>query len=162
MASISKTNAMRILDQKKLPYKVHTYPHDGTAVDGLNVARLIGEDPACVFKTLVTRGASRAFYVFVIPVGCELDLKKAARAVGEKSVAMIPVSEILATTGYIRGGCSPIGMKKQFVTTFDSSALTVSHLIVSGGKIGLQIQLSPQDLIAASNGKTYDLTVEST
>ena len=162
MASIVKTNAMRILDQKKLAYKVHTYPHDGTAVDGVRVAELIGEDPSCVFKTLVTRGASRAFYVFVLPVAQELDLKKAARAVGEKSVAMIPVSEILATTGYVRGGCSPIGMKKQFVTTFDESALTVPHLIVSGGKIGLQIQLSPQDLITAANGKTCDITAKNT
>ncbi|MBE6915470.1 MAG: Cys-tRNA(Pro) deacylase [Ruminococcaceae bacterium] len=161
MASIVKTNAMRILDQKKLAYEIYTYPHDGVAVDGVHVAELIGKDPSCVFKTLVTRGATRAFYVFVIPVSRELDLKKAARAVGEKSVAMIPVSEILATTGYIRGGCSPIGMRKQFTTTFDSSALSVPYLIVSGGKIGLQIQLTPQDLISASNGKTFDLTAET-
>ena len=152
---------MRILDRKKLTYEVYTYPHDGTAVDGVHVAKLIGADPSCVFKTLVTRGASRAFYVFVIPVAKELDLKKAARAVGEKSIAMIPVSEILATTGYVRGGCSPIGMKKQFVTTFDASALTVPCLIVSGGKIGLQIRLAPQDLIDAANGKTCDLTAEN-
>lgn len=158
MAAITKTNAMRILDRNKIPYSVHTYPHDGTAVDGAHVAALLGEDPHCVFKTLVTRGASKAHYVFVIPVTGELDLKKAARAVGEKSIAMIPVSEITPLTGYVRGGCSPVGMKKAFCTTFDISAETVSHLYVSGGKIGLQIKVSPGDLIRVSNGKTAELT----
>ena len=108
-----KTNVMRVLDQKKIPYTPHTYPHeDGVAVDGVTVARSMGQDPECVFKTLVARGASKALYVFDIPVGDTLDLKKAARAVGEKSIAMLPQKELLSNTGYVHGGCSPVGMKK--------------------------------------------------
>ena len=113
-----KTNVMRILDQKKIPYEARHYPHGAEAVDGLAVARALGEDPAGVFKTLVTRGSKGGYYVFVIPVAEELDLKKAARAVGEKSVAMLHVKELLPLTGYVRGGCSPVGMKKQFPTVF--------------------------------------------
>lgn len=161
MASITKTNAMRILDRNKITYSVHTYPNDGTAVDGVHVAALLGENPNRVFKTLVTRGASKTPYVFVVPVTSELDLKKAARAVGEKSIAMIPVSEITPLTGYVRGGCSPIGMKKSFLTTFDCSVNSIPYLYVSGGKIGLQIKLSPSDLINASNGKIAELTTEN-
>lgn len=113
-SSIEKTNVMRLLDQKKVPYTPHTYPHGDDAVDGVTVAQMTGMDPAKVFKTLVARGASKTPYVFVIPVACELDLKKAAKAVGEKSIAMLHVSELTPLTGYVRGGCSPVGMKSSF------------------------------------------------
>ena len=110
-----KTNVMRVLEQKKVAYTAHTYPHEeGVAVDGVTVARSMGQDPECVFKTLVARGASGGYYVFDIPVGDSLDLKKAAKAVGEKSIAMIHQKELLPLTGYVHGGCSPVGMKKQF------------------------------------------------
>ena len=158
MAGIEKTNAMRILDQKKFSYEVHTYPHTGTAIDGVHVAELLGQDPECVFKTLVTRGASNQLYVFVVPVKSELHLKKAAKAVGEKSIAMIRVSEITPLTGYVRGGCSPIGMKKAYTTVFDEQVEIIPYIIVSGGKIGLQIQLDPYDLISASDGKICEIT----
>jgi len=158
MAGIEKTNAMRILDQKKIPYKVHTYPHEGCAIDGIRVAELLGQDPECVFKTLVTRGASNQLYVFVIPVRSELNLKKAAKVVEEKSIAMIRVSEITPLTGYVRGGCSPIGMKKAYPTTFDEQVEIIPYIIVSGGKIGLQIQLDPHDLVSAANGKIFEIT----
>ena len=115
--SEEKTNVMRLLEQKKVPYTPHQYPHQGgMAVDGATVAAVLGRDPASVFKTLVTRGATKANYVFVVPVLAELDLKKAARAVGEKSIEMIHVKELTPLTGYVRGGCSPIGMKKRFKT----------------------------------------------
>ncbi len=153
-----KTNAMRILEQKKIKYTAHEYPHGKEAVDGVTVAQLTGQDPSCVFKTLVTRGASKANYVFVIPVAKELELKKAAKAVGEKSVAMIHVSEITALTGYVRGGCSPVGMKKLFKTVFDSSALEQNTILVSGGKIGSQIECSPADLAAVTRGIFADVT----
>ncbi len=156
--SEAKTNAMRILDRNKIKYTVHEYPHvEGEAVDGLNVARLTGQDPEQVFKTLVTRGASKNYYVFVLPVAEELDMKKAAKSVGEKSVEMIHVSEINGITGYIRGGCSPVGMKKQFKTTFAEEALSQSTIMVSGGKIGLQIEAAPADLITAVRGQTADI-----
>ena len=122
-SSIEKTNVMRLLDQKKVPYTPHTYPHGDDAVDGVTVAQMTGMDPAKVFKTLVARGASKTPYVFVIPVARELDLKKAAKAVGEKSIAMLHVSELTPLTGYVRGGCSPVGMKKQFRTVFAAQAL---------------------------------------
>ena len=142
-----KTNVMRILDQKKVPYVPHQYAHtEGEAVDGATVAGLIGKDPAAVFKTLVTRGAAKTHYVFVIPVLAELDLKRAARAVGEKSIEMIPVKELTPLTGYVRGGCSPLGMKKRLKTVLDSSARGQSAIVVSAGKIGCQVELSPQDL----------------
>lgn len=156
--SEAKTNAMRILDRNKIKYTVHGYPHvEGEAVDGLNVARLTGQDPEQVFKTLVTRGASKNYYVFVLPVAEELDMKKAAKSVGEKSVEMIHVSEINGITGYIRGGCSPVGMKKQFKTTFAEEALSQPTIMVSGGKIGLQIEAAPADLITAVRGQTADI-----
>ncbi len=155
-----KTNAMRILEQKKIPYESLDYPHGSEPVDGETVARLTGSDPSNVFKTLVAVGASRMHYVFVIPVACTLDLKKAAVAVGEKSVAMIHVSEITPLTGYVRGGCSPIGMKKLFPTVFDRSAEFIDRIQVSGGRIGTQIALSPADLIALVRGKTAQLTTE--
>lgn len=158
-----KTNAMRLLDKAKITYRVHEYPHhDGEAVDGESVAALLGQDPAQVFKTLVTQGASRNFYVFVIPVEKELDLKKAARSVGEKSVAMLHVADLLKTTGYVRGGCSPVGMKKQFVTVFDESVLDQPSVMVSGGKIGTQIQLAPADLLGIIRAQTAPLTAGET
>ena len=156
--SQAKTNAMRMLDRAKISYTALEYPHqEGQAVDGVTVAQMLGQNPDQVFKTLVTQGASRNYYVFVVPVAASLDLKKAARAVGEKSVAMLHVADINKVTGYIRGGCSPVGMKKQFVTVFHESMLEQSQVMVSGGRIGLQIQLAPADLIAAVKGKTADL-----
>ncbi len=154
-----KTNVMRVLDQKKIAYTAHSYPHGEEAVDGVTVAKLTGLDAERVFKTLVTRGASRKNYVFVIPVAEELDLKKAAKAAGEKSIAMIHVSEINALTGYIRGGCSPIGMKKQFETFYHESCLALPTMAVSAGKIGAQVELSPAALIGITRGKTADLIV---
>ena len=155
-----KTNVMRILGQKKIKYTAHEYPHGEDAVDGLTVARMTGRDPACVFKTLVTRGASKGIYVFVIPVAEELDLKKAAKAVGEKSIAMVHVSEINALTGYVRGGCSPIGMKKQYKTVYHSSILSQDTVLVSAGKIGQQVELSPADLIGLTRGDTANIVTE--
>ena len=152
-----KTNVMRILGQKKIKYTAHEYPHGEDAVDGVTVARMTGRDPACVFKTLVTRGASKGIYVFVIPVAAELDLKKAARAVGEKSIAMIHVSEITALTGYVRGGCSPIGMKKQYKTVYHESALEQETIIVSAGRIGSQVELEPNALATLTRGQFADI-----
>ena len=153
-----KTNVMRLLEQKKVKYQAHEYPHGQDAVDGLTVAQLMGQDPEKVFKTLVARGASKNIYVFVIPVAAELELKKAAKAAGEKSVAMIHVSEINALPGYVRGGCSPVGMKKQYKTFFHESCLQHDTMIVSAGKIGFQIELAPDQLIKLSRGITADIT----
>ncbi len=143
----NKTNVMRILDSEQISYEMHTYESKGGAVDGVSVATKLVEPIEKVFKTLVTRGHSGEFYVFVIPVAMELNLKSAARAVGEKSVQMIKVSEINKVTGYIRGGCSPIGMKKNYITVVDSSCENCDTIIVSGGKIGFQVELAPKDLI---------------
>ena len=155
-----KTNVMRILDQKEIPYTPHTYPHEeGEAVDGVTVAGIMGQDPECVFKTLVARGASGALYVFDIPVADSLDLKKEAKAVGEKSVAMLHQKELLPLTGYVHGGCSPIGMKKQYPTVFHETAEILDTIIVSAGKIGCQVELSPTDLIGLVGAETADLTV---
>ena len=140
-----KTNVMRVLEQKKVPYQGHTYPHDGeTAPDGVSVARSLGQDPACVFKTLVTRGASGGYYVFDIPVAATLDLKKAAKAVGEKSVAMLPSRELLPLTGYVHGGCSPVGMKKQFPTVFHQSCLDQDTIYVSAGRSAFRWRWHPR------------------
>ncbi|MGM9541783.1 MAG: Cys-tRNA(Pro) deacylase [Candidatus Limivicinus sp.] len=155
-----KTNVMRALDQKKVRYTPHEYPHGAEAVDGVTVAGLIGAAPEQVFKTLVTRGASKSIYVFVIPVAAELDLKKAARAVGEKSIAMIHVSEITALTGYVRGGCSPIGMKKQYMTVYHESALEQQTIIVSAGRIGSQVELEPNALATLTRGQFADIISE--
>ena len=152
-----KTNVMRLLEQKKVKYTAHEYPHGDEAVDGLTVARLTGLDPEKVFKTLVLRGASKTIYVFVVPVEAELELKKAAKAVGEKSVAMIHVSEITGLTGYVRGGCSPIGMKKQYKTFIHESCLELDTMVVSAGRIGHQIELAPQELIKLSRAVTADI-----
>ena len=153
-----KTNVMRILDQKKIPYEAKHYPHGDEAVDGVTVAQSLGQDPASVFKTLVTHGAKGGYYVFVIPVAEELDLKKAAKAVGEKSVAMLHVKELLPLTGYVRGGCSPIGMKKPFSTFFDSEVEKWETVMVSAGKIGWQVELAPAALMELTRGKTALLT----
>lgn len=155
-----KTNVMRILDKAKITYKAHTYDHSDGAIDGAAVAEKMGQNPEQVFKTLVTKGAGRDYYVFVVPVLKELDLKKAAKAVGEKHVEMIHVKDINKVTGYIRGGCSPIGMKKQFVTVFDKSAENIEAIIVSAGKIGYQIELAPKDLIEIVGAKTAEITAD--
>ena len=155
-----KTNVMRLLDQKKVPYTPHAYPHgDGEAPDGVTVARSLGLDPDRVFKTLVTRGGSGGYYVLDIPVAATLDLKKAARAVGEKSVAMLPSKELLPLTGYVHGGCSPVGMKKPFPTVFHRSALDQETILVSAGKIGFQVEVRPGDLIALVGAKAEDVVV---
>ena len=153
----AKTNVMRILEQRKIPYTAHEYAHGEEAVDGLTVAALLGRDPASIYKTLVTQGASGVFYIFVIPVDRELQLKKAARAAGEKSIQMIPVSQITPLTGYVRGGCSPVGMKKLFPTFFEAAVLSLDTVTVSAGKIGAQIELAPRDLLALVRGKTAEL-----
>ena len=156
-----KTNVMRTLEQKKIPYTAHTYPHEeGVAVDGATVARSLGQDPARVFKTLVTQGASGGYYVFDIPVEATLDLKKAAKAVGEKSVAMLHQKELLPLTGYVHGGCSPVGMKKLFPTVFHETALDGEIIMVSAGKIGYQVACSPADLIALVRAKTADVVTK--
>ena len=155
-----KTNVMRTLEQKKIPYIAHTYPHkDGVAVDGVTVAAMLGQDPAAVFKTLVTKGASGGYYVFDIPVAQTLDLKKAAKAVGEKSIAMLPSKDLLPLTGYVHGGCSPVGMKKSFPTVFHETCLTLDAMMVSAGRIGYQVEVDPADLIPLLGAKTADIIV---
>ncbi|PWL92263.1 MAG: Cys-tRNA(Pro) deacylase [Clostridiales bacterium] len=154
----AKTNVMRQLDRAKIAYEIREYPHEeGVAVDGVTVARSLGQEPGSVFKTLVTRGASGGYYVFDVPVDGELDLKKAARAVGEKSVAMLHVAELLPLTGYVRGGCSPVGMKKQFPTVFHDSARHYDRIAVSAGKIGLQVLAAPGDLCRLVGGRFADV-----
>ena len=156
-----KTNVMRILDQKKIPYTAKEYPHEeGVAVDGMTVAKSLGQEPGSVFKTLVTQGASGEYYVFDIPVAENLDLKKAAKAVGEKSIAMLPLKELLPLTGYVHGGCSPVGMKKQFPTVFHETVELFDTICVSAGKIGAQVEVAPADLIALLGAQTADVTAE--
>ncbi|WP_066893208.1 Cys-tRNA(Pro) deacylase [Clostridium nigeriense] len=140
-----KTNVMRILEKKKIEYKSYSYI-DTDAISGIEVANVLKQDPRQVFKTLVTVGKSKKYYVFVIPVEKELDLKKAAKSVGEKSIEMIKSKDLLPLTGYIHGGCSPIGMKKNFTTTIDLSANGFKTFIFSAGKIGYQVELSLDDL----------------
>ena len=153
-----KTNVMRTLEQKKLPYTAHTYDPAGP-IDGVSVAQTLGQLPERVFKTLVTKGASGAYYVFDIPVAENLDLKKAAKAVGEKSMAMLPQKELLPLTGYVHGGCSPVGMKKQFPTVFHETVLLYDTVCVSAGKIGFQVECRPGDLVALLRAKTADIIV---
>lgn len=153
-----KTNAMRLLEKKKIPFRVVQYECEAFT-DGIAVSEKTGIPVEMSFKTLVTEGKSGNYFVFVIPVAQELDLKAAARAVGEKSVEMIHVKDINKVTGYIRGGCSPLGMKKQYVTVIDSSVLELEEAAVSGGRIGSTIILRPADLIAAAGAKTAALTV---
>ena len=153
----NKTNAIRLFDSAKIKYTVHRYENNGEAVDGLHVAESLGIDPASVYKTLVTRGSDKNFYVFDIPVADELDLKKAAKAAGVKSVEMIHVNEINAVTGYVRGGCSPVGMKKPFRTFFDISAKELDTMLVSAGRIGLQIEAAPGDIASLCKASFTEL-----
>ena len=154
-----KTNVMRILDRCKVAYQTHYYESDG-AISGVEVAAALGKDPAKLFKTLVTVAKSGNHYVFVIPVAKELDLKKAAKCVGEKSISMLPSKELLPLTGYIHGGCSPIGMKKFFVTTLDAAAEEQETIIFSAGKIGCQVEMMPTELARVIRLKYADLTSE--
>lgn len=154
-----KTNAMRILDRGNYAYTMLHYESE-EGIDGLSVAAKIGEDPSKVYKTLVARGDRGSIYVFVIPVAAELDLKKCARAVGEKKIEMIHVRELKDLTGYIRGGCSPIGMKKQYPTVIDDAAKDLPEIIFSGGKIGAQIRTSVDILIKASGGRLENIVVD--
>ena len=157
MKKIEKTNVMWLLEQKKIPYQMHCYADTG-AVSGTEVAAVLGQNPAQVFKTLVTVGKSRQNYVFVVPVNSELDLKKAAQAVGEKSIEMIKAKELLPLTGYVHGGCSPVGMKKVFPTVFDHSAGSLETVFFSGGKIGWQVELALTDLQKILPVRLADIT----
>ncbi len=152
-----KTNVMRILDQKKIPYRSHYYADTG-AVSGMEVADVLHEDPDRAFKTLVTRSGGGAYYVFLVPVSGELNLKKAAKAVQEKSIEMIKAKELLPLTGYVHGGCSPIGMKKQFPTVVDQSAEQFETILFSGGKIGYQVEVSLEDLKKVIPFKMLDIS----
>lgn len=158
-----KTNVMRILDQKKVPYTPHFYEEgegpEGTRDYGVHVAQVLGQDPKRAFKTLVAKGASGAYHVFDIPAPDSLDLKKAAKAAGEKSVELLPVKDITAVTGYIRGGCSPVGMKKQYPTVFHQTALDFETIYVSAGKIGAQVEVAPQALLGLLRAETADIVI---
>ena len=156
MKKEEKTNVCRVLDAKKIEYKLHTYEPDATK-SGEEIADILGEDADKVFKTLVTRAKSGAYYVFVVPVKEELNLKKAAKAVNEKSVSMIKQKELLPLTGYVHGGCSPIGMKKQFPTIINETAVSYDKIFVSAGKVGFQIELNPKNLIDMINANTTDI-----
>lgn len=151
--AVSKTNAMRMLDSKKVNYTTLIYDSNDGLIDGISVANKINKDPELVYKTLVSISPSKAIYVFVIPVEKELDLKLAAKAAGEKKVELLPVKDLLASTGYVRGGCSPIGMKKQYPTFIEESVNNIEEIIVSGGKIGIQLQLNAKDLIQTTRSK---------
>ena len=156
MAKQEKTNVMRLLEQKKIPYQMHDYTSSG-AIAGEDVARVLGENPDEVFKTLVTVGKSKQNYVFLVPVNKELNLKKAASAVGEKSIEMIKSKDLLGLTGYVHGGCSPIGMKKQFPTVVHNTAEAMENILFSGGKIGMQVELKTEDFKKIINIKFADI-----
>ena len=155
-----KTNAMRILESEKIDYTEHSYPVEKDHVDGVTAAKSIGKKEEEVFKTLVTQGNSKDFFVFVIPVAETLDMKKAAKACGEKKVEMIHVKDINKITGYIRGGCSPIGMKKLYATYIDSSGENLETITVSAGKVGFQVELKPEDLKRVSKAEFADLIMK--
>lgn len=155
-----KTNAMRILDAQKIPYTLNTY-ECAEFIDAVTVADTLGQPYESSFKTLVAVGKSGNHYVFVLPIAEELDMKAAARSVGEKAVELIPVKEILALTGYVRGGCTPIGMKKKFPTVIHETVQHFDTVIISGGRIGAQIWLSPRDLIAVTGAKLANVTVHA-
>lgn len=157
---INLTNVMRLLDKNKIPYSSHTYNPD-PAMSGEDIAILLNEEPSHVFKTLVTQGKTGNFYVFVVPVNQELDLKKAAKAAGEKSIAMIKQKELLPLTGYIHGGCSPIGMKKHFPTFIHETAMNYKTIFVSAGRVGCQIEIAPSDLITVGKCTVADITVQN-
>ena len=142
---IQKTNAMRMLESAKIPYEVFTYPHEGEALHGTQVASLLGIEKELVYKTLVTTNGGE-YFVFVIPITAELNLKKAAKAVSAKNLSMVKVADLLSVTGYVRGGCTPVGMKKQFVTVFDVAMQQLDEVYISGGKIGLQMRVPVQAL----------------
>lgn len=152
---MEKTNVMRILDQKKIKHNELEYPHKDTPINGEDVALLLNQDANRVFKTLVTKG--KTFYVFMVPVNKNLDLKKASKAVGEKSLSMLPVKDLLATTGYVRGGCSPIGMKKNYKTVCDAQALLYDMIIFSAGKIGYQVEMNPRELEYVCRVEFHDI-----
>ena len=152
-----KTNAMRLLDKAKIKYDTIEYEVDENDLSGITIAKKANLDDKMVFKTLVAKGDKTGFLVFCIPVAKEVDLKKAAKAVGEKSVEMLPVKDINKVTGYIRGGCTPIGMKKQYPTVIHESAAGLDEMIVSGGRLGEQILLKPQDLLKVTGGKFADI-----
>ena len=154
-----KTNALRMLDNAGIAYTTHVYDTDDGMIDGVSVAKKVGEDPEQVFKTLVTRGDDGNHYVFVIPVAERLDLKACARSVGVKSVAMIPQKELFPLTGYVHGGCSPVGMKKKYTTVFDETIVLLDRIIVSAGRDGMQMVLDPEDLLRITDGKAAPLTV---
>ena len=156
MAKEQKTNAMRILDKNKIAYTVNTYECD-EFIDGVTIADMLGQPYESSYKTLVAVGKSGGHYVFVLPIAAELDLKVAARTIGEKAVELIHVKELFALTGYIRGGCSPIGMKKAFPTVIDESVTAFDTVIISGGRVGAQILISPNDLIKVTRAKTADI-----
>lgn len=156
MKNNDKTNVMRVLDSKKVSYTAHTYEPDA-AMSGEEIAALLGEDADRVFKTLVTQGKSGQYFVFAVPVKAELDLKKAAKAANEKAVSMIKQKELLPLTGYVHGGCSPIGMKKQFPTYIHETAKKYDTVFVSAGKVGYQVELPPENLIRIAGCKTADL-----
>lgn len=151
-----KTNAMRILDKLKIPYTVNTYECE-EFIDGVHIADMLGQSYDSSFKTLVLVGKSKNYYVFALPIDKELDMKKCARAVGEKSLEMVHVKDINAVTGYIRGGCTPIGMKKHYRTIIHSSAQNFDRIIVSGGRLGTQLELAPADLAKACGGEFADI-----
>lgn len=155
---IEKTNALRILDSNKISYITYTYEAPDGFLDGLSVATIIGLDPKVVYKTLVLQGISKNYYVCVIPVAKELDLKLAAKHFGEKSLVMIPVKDITAITGYIKGGCSPVGMKKAFKTAISSDAQTIDKITVSAGRVGLQMTLNVSDLLKITRADFADIT----
>jgi Cys-tRNA(Pro)/Cys-tRNA(Cys) deacylase len=155
-----KTNAMRILEKAGINYNTYNYDHSDGLIDGVSVADKIGQPVEHVYKTLVTQGTSREYYVFVIPVADELDLKAAARAVNEKAVEMIKVADINKVTGYIRGGCSPIGMKKEYKTVLDSSCKGLNTIIISAGKLGHQVELAPDNLVRLINCKIESIVVK--
>lgn len=159
-AAEEKTNVMRILDQMKIAYTPHANAYSGGPLDGPHMAEALGVPPETAFKTLVTRGASGGYYVYVVPVLKSLDLKAAAKAVGEKSVEMIKLSELLPLTGYVHGGCSPIGMKKQFPTVVDESARALPTMVFSAGKIGAQVELSPADLCRVTGASFAPISKE--
>lgn len=151
-----KTNAMRILDKKKIAYEYETYECD-EFTDGIYVADMLGYEHHLVYKTLVTAGKRGGYYVFVIPIEEEIDFKKAAKAVGEKSLSMLPLKELTDVTGYVRGGCTSIGMKKQYPTMIQIDAKELSYMYVSGGKVGMQIRISPEDLRKAAKAEYADV-----
>ena len=154
-----KTNAMRILDKNKIPYKVNYYECD-EFIDGIHIADMLSQSYDISFKTLVAEGKSSEYYVFVLPIHRELDLKKAAKSVGEKSVSLLHVKDIKSVTGYIRGGCTAIGMKKQYRTVIDSSAMNFTEIIISGGALGVQLFVAPADFLKATNAKVENILTD--